>query len=223
MHYNSYHILYFSFILLSVFLLHWVNSILTYCKVVYAGIPKILFVATHKDKIPVEDVETRRALLYSEVEELFKDHEGRNHLVLDKQIFVNATDKGDHEIETLKKAITELTFDHPCWGERMPNAWVPLELEIAELVAAGKQILSLDEVEELNAISKVSVLDLEQLPHFLHFQHSLGKIVYFDTQHLRDYVIINPLLMVEVMRSFVTGIYVNTRCNLLLTMLSFVK
>ncbi|XP_063406205.1 GA-binding protein subunit beta-2-like [Mytilus trossulus] len=37
----------------AVFLLHWVNSILTYCKVVYAGIPKILFVATHKDKVPV--------------------------------------------------------------------------------------------------------------------------------------------------------------------------
>ncbi|CAG2187342.1 unnamed protein product [Mytilus edulis] len=188
----------------AVFLLHWVNSILTYCKVVYAGIPKILFVATHKDKIPVEDVETRRALLYSEVEELFRDHEGRNHLVLDKQIFVNATDKADQEIEDLKEAITELTFDHPCWGERMPNAWVPLELEIAELVAAGKQILSLEEVEELNTISKVSVLDLEQLHEFLHFQHSLGKIVYIDTEQLRDYVIINPLLMVEVMRSFVT-------------------
>ncbi|VDI45158.1 Hypothetical predicted protein [Mytilus galloprovincialis] len=37
----------------AVFLQHWVNSILTYCKVVYVGIPKILFVATHKDKIPV--------------------------------------------------------------------------------------------------------------------------------------------------------------------------
>ncbi|XP_076083621.1 uncharacterized protein LOC143054483 isoform X1 [Mytilus galloprovincialis] len=188
----------------AVFLLHWVNSILTYCKVVFAGIPKILFVATHKDKVPVEDVETRRALLYSEVEELFKDHEGRNHLVLDKQIFVNATDKDDQEVEALKKAITELTFDHPCWGENMPNACIPLELEIAEMVAAGKQILSLVELEELNSISKVSVLDLEQLHDFLHFQHSLGKIIYFDTRQLRDYVIINPLFMVEVMRSFVT-------------------
>ncbi|XP_063407832.1 uncharacterized protein LOC134691311 [Mytilus trossulus] len=190
----------------AVFLLHWVNSILTYCKVVYAGIPKILFVATHKDKVPAENVETRRALLYSEVEELFKDHEGRNHLVLDKQIFVNATDKDDQEIESLKKAITELTFDHPCWGEDMPNACVPLELEIAEMVAAGKQILSLVELEELNSISKVSVLDLEQLNDFLHFQHSLGKLIYIDTLQLRDYVIINPLLMVEVMRSFVTDI-----------------
>ncbi|CAC5382526.1 unnamed protein product [Mytilus coruscus] len=102
------------------------------------------------------EVETRRELLYSEVEEFFRDHEGRNHLVLDKQIFINATDKHDPEIEVLKQTITQLAFEHPCWGEQMPNASVSLELEIAELVAEGKQILSLKEIEELNAISKVT-------------------------------------------------------------------
>ncbi|CAG2255592.1 unnamed protein product [Mytilus edulis] len=188
----------------AVFLQHWVNSILTYCKVVYVGIPKILFVATHKDKVLMEDVESKREQLYNGVEELFKDHEGRNHLILTQRIFVNARDKTDPEIEVLKKTITDLTFEHPCWGEQMPNACVPLELEIAELVAEGKQILSLEDVEELNAISKVSVLSPDQLKDFLHFNHSLGKIVYFETPQLGNYVIINPLLMVEVMRSFVT-------------------
>ncbi|XP_076116850.1 uncharacterized protein LOC143084323 [Mytilus galloprovincialis] len=190
----------------AVFLQYWVNSILTYCKVVYAGIPKILFVATHKDKVPLESVETRREELYSGIEELFKDHEGQHHLVLRPLIFVNAKDQADPEIEVLKKTITELTFNHPCWGERMPNACVPLELEIAELVAEGKQIMSLAEIKELNAISEVSVLSPEQLTDFLHFQHSLGKIVYFDTPQLRDNVIISPLLMVEVMRSFITDV-----------------
>ncbi|XP_052097573.1 uncharacterized protein LOC127732561 [Mytilus californianus] len=190
----------------AVFLQYWVNSILTYCKVVYAGIPKILFVATHKDKVPKENVETRREELYSGIEELFKDHEGQHHLVLRPLIFVNAKDQADPEIEVLKKTITDLTFDHPCWGERMPNACVPLELEIAELVAEGKQIMSLAEVKELNANSEVSVLSPEQLTDFLHFQHSLGKIVYFDTPQLRDNVMISPLLMVEVMRSFITDV-----------------
>ena len=37
--------------IVSVFLQHWVNSILTYCKVISGEIPQILFVATHKDKI----------------------------------------------------------------------------------------------------------------------------------------------------------------------------
>ncbi|XP_076080543.1 uncharacterized protein LOC143051536 isoform X1 [Mytilus galloprovincialis] len=190
----------------AVFLQYWVNSILTYCKVVYAGIPKILFVATHKDKVPMENIETRREELDRGIEELFKDHEGKHHLVLRPLIFVNAKDQADPEIEVLKKTITELAFDHPCWGERMPNACVPLELEIAELVAEGKQIMSLAEVKELNAISEVSVLSPEQLTDFLHFHHSLGKIVYFDTPQLRDNVMINPLLMVEVMRSFITDV-----------------
>ncbi|XP_071138166.1 uncharacterized protein [Mytilus edulis] len=190
----------------AVFLQYWVNSILTYCKVVYAGIPKILFVATHKDKVPTENIETRREELYRGIEELFKDHEGKHHLVLRPLIFVNAKDQADPEIEVLKKTLTELTFNHPCWGERMPNACVPLELEIAELVAEGKQIMSLAEVKELNAISEVSVLSPEQLTDFLHFHHSLGKIVYFDTPQLRDNVMINPLLMVEVMRSFITDV-----------------
>ncbi|XP_076070272.1 uncharacterized protein LOC143041969 [Mytilus galloprovincialis] len=190
----------------AVFLQHWVNCILTYCKAVYVGIPKILFVATHKDKIPTENIETQRRELYNGVEELFKNHEGHDHLVLDKHIFVNATDKADPEIDVLKKTITDLTFKHPCWGEIMPNACVPLELEISVLVAKGKQILSVLELEELNSISQVSVLFPEELNDFLHFQHSLGKIVYFDTPQLRGFVIISPLLLVEVMRSFVTDI-----------------
>ena len=113
--------------------------------------------------------------------------------------------KNDPEIEILKKIITELTFNHPCWGERMPNAWIPLELEIAELTAAGKQIMTLKEIDALNNASEISTLSAEGLKTFLKIQHSLGKIVYFDTPQLKDYVVISPLYMVEVMKSFVTG------------------
>jgi hypothetical protein len=120
-------------------------------------------------------------------------------------VLVNAMDKNDPEIDNLKKIITKLTFDHPCWGERMPNAWIPLELEIAELTAEGKQILSITDIEELNNASEVSTLSAEDLKTFLQCQHSLGKIVYFDTPQLKDYVVISPLYMVEVMKSFVTG------------------
>jgi hypothetical protein len=45
----------------------------------------------------------------------------------------------------------------------MPNAWIPLELEIAELTAEGKQILSLKDIEELNNASEVSTLSSKDL------------------------------------------------------------
>ena len=113
--------------------------------------------------------------------------------------------KNDPEIALLKKIITDLTFENPCWGERMPNAWIPLELEIAELTAAGKQIMSLKEIYALNNDSEISTLSAEDVKTFLKIQHSLGKIVYFDTPQLKDFVVISPLYMVEVMKSFVTG------------------
>jgi hypothetical protein len=121
--------------------------------------------------------------------------------------------KNDPEIAILKKIITELTFNHPCWGERMPNAWIPLELEIAELTAAGIQIMSLKEIYALNNACEVSTLSTEDIKTFLKIQHSLGEIVYFDTPQLKDYVVISPLYMVEVMKSFATGtVYLMHAC-----------
>ena len=87
----------------------------------------------------------------------------------------------------------------------MPNAWVPLELEIAELKVEGRQILSLKEIEELNNTSEVSTLSAQNLKTFLQIQHSLGNIVYFDNPQLKDYVVISTLYMIEVMKSFVIG------------------
>ena len=150
-------------------------------------------------------VEETRKTLYEGVEHIFKDHEGYKHLILEHRLFVNATDPHDPELETLKKVITDLTFSHPCWGEKIPNAWVPLELEISNLVSEGKNLLSLAELKALNQASEVTVLTGGQLDVFLKVKHSLGNIVYFDIPHLREYVIINPLYMVDVMRSFVTG------------------
>ena len=95
----------------------------------------------------------------------------------------------------------------------MPNAWIPLELEIAELTAAGMQIMSLKEIYALNNACEVSTLSTEDIKTFLKIQHSLGKIVYFDTPQLKDYVVISPLYMVEVMKSFVTGtVYLMHAC-----------
>lgn len=186
------------------FLEHWVSFILTFCQITEIEFPQILFIATHKDMVKQDLVEGTRKILYEEIEDLFKDHYGYKHLVLKHRLFINARDEKDPELETLKTVISQLTFANPCWGEKMPNAWVPLELEISNLVSEGRNLLSFDELKTLNEASEVFVLNKHQLNEFLKVQLSLGKIVYFDTQHLRDYVIVNPRFMVDVMRSFIT-------------------
>jgi hypothetical protein len=57
----------------------------------------------------------------------------------------------------------------------------------------------LKEIDALNNASEISTLPAEDLKTFLKIQHSLGKIVYFDTPQLKDYVVISPLYLIEVM------------------------
>ncbi|CAG2219969.1 unnamed protein product [Mytilus edulis] len=48
------------------------------------------------------------------------------------------------------------------------------------------------------------MLSEKQIDTFLEVQHSLGKLLYFNVENLRDYVIISPAYLVEVLRSLVT-------------------
>lgn len=86
----------------------------------------------------------------------------------------------------------------------MPTAWVPLELEIMEQAGRGVNILKRTQLEELNAQNKTMILDPNQLETFLKVLHSLGRILYFADVHLRNYIIINPVYMIDVLRSIIT-------------------
>jgi hypothetical protein len=57
---------------------------------------------------------------------------------IDDQIFVNATDKTDPEMEQIKKTLIQQAKHQPTWGQYLPKCFVPLELEIAALVRKGK-------------------------------------------------------------------------------------
>ncbi|CAC5391803.1 unnamed protein product [Mytilus coruscus] len=188
----------------AVYLVHWVNSILTYCKKSIEGFPRILLVATHKDRIQKDKIESCREKLIESLYQLFKSHAGLPHLEYKPLIFINATDINDPEIGLLRQRLIERASDHPRWGEEMPTAWVPLELQIAEQVELGKHIISKQQLQDLNSKNESIVLSEKQLETFLKVQHSLGKLLFFDEVNLRDYIIINPVFLIEVLRSIIT-------------------
>ncbi|XP_052083242.1 uncharacterized protein LOC127720609 isoform X2 [Mytilus californianus] len=188
----------------AVYLIHWVNSILTYCKTSKEGFPKILFVATHKDLINKAKVIKHKTKLTASIEELFKDHTGRKHLEIDQLFFVNARDKDDPEIDQLRKTIVEVAFSHPRWGELMPTVCVPLDLQLMQRAEEGMKIMSVNEIEKINAANGVMVLTQSQLNTFLKIQHALGKYIYFNEGPLNKYAVIDPTYLVEVLRSVVT-------------------
>ncbi|CAG2210103.1 unnamed protein product [Mytilus edulis] len=189
----------------AVYLIHWVNSVLTYCKTFVENkeYPKILCVATHKDLVK-GDVEEQRTSLENSIEELFQNHGGKNHLQYKPLIFVNARNKEDEELATLKKQLVDVALDHPRCGELMPTKFVPLELQLARKVEKNKKILTMDELNDINKQNDKMALTPAQLKSFLKVNHALGKLIYFDEACLRDNVIIDPVFLVDVLRSIVT-------------------
>lgn len=136
---------------------------------------------------------------------MFESHSGLGHLEFKPLLFVNATNPDDPEIHELKERLMKRAREHPRWGEAMPTIWVPLELQLARKSAEGINILSRDELMELNSKNDESMkLSERQMETFLKVQHSLGKLLYFDVENLRDFIIISPSFLVEVLKSIVT-------------------
>lgn len=142
--------------------------------------------------------------LIAAIEELFKHHTGKEHLQITPLFFVNARDKDDPEIDQLRKTIVDVAFSHPRWGELMPTVCVPLDLQLMERAKEGNKIMSVKEIEEINAANETMVLTQTQLTTFLKVQHALGKYIFFDEGPLNEYVVIDPTYLVEVLRSVVT-------------------
>ncbi|XP_071124204.1 uncharacterized protein [Mytilus edulis] len=189
----------------AVYLLHWVNSILTYCKRTDDGFPKIIFLATHKDKRWFQwTKEARKHQLENELQQLFETHGGLKHLEFKPLIFVDATNPDDAEIADLRERIMQRATEHPRWGELMPTRWIPLELQLAQKSAEGTHIISYDQLLVLNTNNEAMILSERQLAAFLKVQHSLGKLLYFDVENLRGFIILSPAYLVEVLRSIVT-------------------
>ncbi|VDI01224.1 Hypothetical predicted protein, partial [Mytilus galloprovincialis] len=167
------------------------------------GYPKIKFVATHKDQVK-GDIEEQRRILVTSIEKLFENHGGKQHLQYQPLIFVDARNKEDEELDTLKKQLVEVALDHPSCGELMPTKFVPLELQLAKKVEEKKKVLSIGELNDLNQQNEKHALTPDQLQKFLKVNHALGKLIYFDEACLRDNVIIDPVFLVDVLRSIVT-------------------
>lgn len=138
------------------------------------------------------------------LDDLFKSHAGIPHLEYRPLYFINSTDINDPEIELLRQRLIKRATDHPRWGEEMPTAWVPLELLITQQVELGNNIITKQELRDLNSKNEFMVLSEIQVDTFLKVQHSLGKLLFFDDVNLRDFIIINPVFLVEVLRSIIT-------------------
>ncbi|VDI52538.1 Hypothetical predicted protein [Mytilus galloprovincialis] len=122
----------------------------------------------------------------------------------DKVFFINATDAANLDIGFLKDKLVEIAFQQSSWGQRMPMLWVPLDLLISDLREDGVNLITKERLWKMNMSNKDLALSKRWMEDFLLVQHSIGKIMYFDEPALRDFIVIQPTAMVNILRAFIT-------------------
>ena len=118
-------------------------------------------------------VSNRRLEIFSEIRKMFEGTPVSSHLVIDDQIFVNARDKTDPEMEQIKETIIQQAKHQPTWGQNLPKCFLPLELEIASLVRKGVSLITMDDMKKINAQQAIRPLTDPELNVFLKFHHAL--------------------------------------------------
>ncbi|VDI60683.1 Hypothetical predicted protein [Mytilus galloprovincialis] len=185
---------------------HWINSVLTYCNKTEDKMPRILFAATHSDSFS-EDEQKKLVLKFKEeLRKMFSLHKLHEHIMYDNVFFMNATDAADQDIERLKDTLVDIAFQQSTWGQQMPIVWVPLDLQILDMRAEGVKLITKKRLLEINKSNNEFALNERRVDDFLLVQHSIGKLLYFDEPALRDFIVIQPSAMVNILRAFVTDI-----------------
>ncbi|CAG2248979.1 unnamed protein product [Mytilus edulis] len=135
---------------------------------------------------------------------MFSSHKLHEHILYDKVFFINATDEADLEIGRLKDKLVDIAFQQSTWGQQMPIVWVPLDLQISDMRTDGVKLITKEKLLEMNKNNEKFALSERRVEDFLLVQHSIGKLLYFNEPALRDFIVIQPSAMVNILRAFIT-------------------
>ncbi|VDI63007.1 Hypothetical predicted protein [Mytilus galloprovincialis] len=92
----------------------------------------------------------------------------------------------------------------PTWGEHLPKCFIPLELEFALLTKRNIPLITLEHLKKINSSQPIRPLSEDELKVFLKFQHSIGKLLYFEEHKLDDRIVLSPTLLIDAFKSIVT-------------------
>lgn len=127
-----------------------------------------------------------------------------SHLVIKEQLFVNARNKNDPGMAKIKKVIIEQAIEQPTWGQNLPKCFIPLEWEFDSLLSRNIHLITMEQMERINSLQPVRPLTEQELKVFLKFQHSVGRILYFDEANLDQHIILSPTHLIDAFKSIIT-------------------
>ena len=182
----------------------WLN-ILYMCAASKGNIyPHVVLVGTHADKLPKANRDDIAAKCFREIRCSVADSPLK-HILSDKEYVVDNTKKGDPCFAQLQSEIFKLARLQPHWGEPTPSRWLPLEREIQSAKDSGLKVISIGQVRKLNSGLEVNIPEDTELEMFLQFLHDTGEILYFNEPTLRDYVVLDPVWLIDALKAVITA------------------
>lgn len=93
------------------------------------------------------------------------------------------------------------------WGEEHPNKWLLLADRLTQpgTTHPVQSLIDLDKVIEIGTHLGVTN---EEVAVFLKYYHSLGDLIYFDEEGLRDTVVLSPQWLVNMFRLVTSATHV---------------
>lgn len=113
--------------------------------------------------------------------------------------FFNVSTHNGDNVDDLIENIIKTTLALPYMDELIPKAWLNFENLIGE---CKRDILRYQEVETI--AHNAGIFEASEVLQAVQFLHDLGSLQYFSSEHLKNYVVINPQWIVNVMACIVS-------------------
>ncbi|CAF3553209.1 unnamed protein product [Rotaria sordida] len=113
--------------------------------------------------------------------------------------FFNVSTYTGDNVSELIESIIKTTLALPYMDEQIPKAWLGFEQLIA---ACDDDILEYNQVADI--AHNAGIFDPGEVLQSIQFLHDLGSLQYFSSEHLKNYVVINPQWIINVMACIVS-------------------
>lgn len=118
------------------------------------------------------------------------------------KFYVSNTKDPDARFELIREKISEVAQNMQLWGKSVPLKWIFFEHLIDVNRDNGKHFISFDDMIMLAKHPKIAISEIWEVSTFLHFQHEVGKIVFF--KDIPDLIILQPQWLANAFRCLVS-------------------
>ncbi|XP_060581954.1 uncharacterized protein LOC132738467 [Ruditapes philippinarum] len=183
----------------------WLSSIYTYARGETEGVPPIILVGTHKDKMKGSDEEKRKTARkrFRQIRDMFFDSPISKH-IRSEDILLDNSVQDSSSIDQLKQVVMDVSKEMFYWGQKDPAKYIELEQALVDRRNDGTNFITMKEFKEINQKLASPLQSEEHLKLFLKIQHQKGTIINFsDTEQLKDIIILEPQWIINAFRHLI--------------------